>query len=202
METFKQALAFPLYITAIWLLWVLSRQLGPNITALVIFGGLAIVFIYWLGQKSTRFLPATGLIAIIIITVMSWHTSQQEPLRASISTANSSTWETYNEERLASLRDAGKAVFINLTADWCITCLANEKVVFTESTLAAMKAKDITLLKGDWTNYDPQITKLLEKHKRGGVPLYLLFPAEINKAPIILSQILTPNGFSDAINQI
>ena len=202
METFKQALAFPLYITAIWLLWVLSRQLGPNITALVIFGGLAIVFIYWLGQKSTRFLPATGLIAIIVITVMSWYTSRQEPLRASISTANSSTWEAYNEERLASLRDAGTAVFINLTADWCITCLANEQVVFTDSTLAIMRAKNITLLKGDWTNYDPQITKLLEKYKRGGVPLYLLFPAEINKAPIILSQILTPNGFRDAINEI
>jgi thiol:disulfide interchange protein len=202
METFKQALAFPLYITAIWLLWVLSRQLGPNITALIIFGGLAIVFIYWLGQKSKRFFPATGLIAIIIVTVMSWHTSRQEPLLASISTANSLTWEAYNEERLASLRDAGKAVFINLTADWCITCLANEQVVFTDSTLAIMRAKNITLLKGDWTNYDPQITKLLEKYKRGGVPLYLLFPAEINKAPIILSQILTPNGFSDAINEI
>jgi thiol:disulfide interchange protein DsbD len=202
METFKQALAFPLYITAIWLLWVLSRQLGPNITALVIFGGLAIIFIYWLGQKSTRFLPATGAATIAVIAALSLHASQQEPLRASTSTANDSTWETYDEKRLASLRDAGKAVFINLTADWCITCLANEKVVFTESTLAAMKAKDITLLKGDWTNYDPQITKLLEKHKRGGVPLYLLFPAEAGKAPIVLPQILTPSGFNNALNKI
>ena len=202
METFKQALAFPLYITAIWLLWVLSRQLGPNITALVIFGGLAIIFIYWLGQKSTRFLPATGVATIAVIAALSLHASQQEPLRASTSTANNSTWETYNEKRLASLRDSGKAVFINLTADWCITCLANEKVVFTESTLAAMKAKDITLLKGDWTNYDPRITKLLEKHKRGGVPLYLLFPAEVGKAPIVLPQILTPSGFNSALNEI
>ena len=202
METFKQALAFPLYITAIWLLWVLSRQLGPNITALVIFGGLAIIFIYWLGQKSTRFLPATGVATIAVIAALSLHASQQEPLRASTSTANNSTWETYNEKRLASLRDSGKAVFINLTADWCITCLANEKVVFTESTLAAMKAKDITLLKGDWTNYDPRITKLLEKHKRGGVPLYLLFPAEVGKAPIVLPQILTPSGFNSALNKI
>ena len=200
METFKQALAFPLYITAIWLLWVLSRQLGPNITALVIFGGLAIIFIYWLGQKSTRFLPATGAATIAVIAALSLHASQQEPLRAS--TANNSIWEIYDEKRLASLRDAGKAVFINLTADWCITCLANEKVVFTESTLAAMKANDITLLKGDWTNYDPQITKLLEKHKRGGVPLYLLFPAEAGKAPIVLPQILTPSGFNSALKEI
>jgi thiol:disulfide interchange protein len=202
METFKQALAFPLYITAIWLLWVLSRQLGPNIAALVIFGGLAIVFIYWLGQKSTRFLPATSWATIAVIAALSVHTSQQEPMRASTSTTNNSTWEVYDEKRLASLRDAGKAVFINLTADWCITCLANEKLVFTDSTLAAMKAKGITLLKGDWTNYDPQITKLLEKHKRGGVPLYLLFPAEVGKAPIVLPQILTPSGFNSVLNDI
>lgn len=202
METFKQALAFPLYITAVWLLWVLSRQLGPNITALVIFGGLAIVFVHWLGQKLPRFLPITSLTTIALIAVLSFHTSQQEALSISASTANNASWETYDEERLASLREAGKAVFINLTADWCITCLANEKVVFTESTLAAMKAKDITLLKGDWTNYDPQITKLLEKYKRGGVPLYLLFPAEVGKAPLILPQILTPSSFKNALKEI
>jgi thiol:disulfide interchange protein DsbD len=202
METFKQALAFPLYITAVWLLWVLSRQLGPNITALVIFGGLAIVFVHWLGQKLPRFLPITSLTTIALIAVLSFHTSQQEALSISASTANNASWETYDEERLASLREAGKAVFINLTADWCITCLANEKVVFTESTLAAMKAKDITLLKGDWTNYDPQITKLLEKYKRGGVPLYLLFPAEVGKAPSILPQILTPSSFKNALKEI
>lgn len=202
METFKQALAFPLYITAIWLLWVLSRQLGPNTTALVIFGGLAIVFIYWLGQKSVRFIPATGLVTIAVIAALSWHTSQQEPLSASTMTAANSEWEAYDENRLSDLRNEGKAVFINLTADWCITCLANEKVVFTENTLNVMKDKDITLLKGDWTNYDPKITKLLEKHKRGGVPLYLLFPAEVGKDPMILPQILTPSGFNNALNDI
>lgn len=202
METFKQALAFPLYMTAIWLLWVLSRQLGPNTTALIIFGGLGIVFIYWLGQKSVRFIPATGLVTIAVIAALSWHTSQQEPLSAATTTADNSTWEAYDENRLSNLRNEGKAVFINLTADWCITCLANEKVVFTENTLDVMKDKGITLLKGDWTNYDPKITKLLEKHKRGGVPLYLLFPAAVGKEPIILPQILTPNGFSRALNDI
>jgi thiol:disulfide interchange protein DsbD len=202
METFKQALAFPLYITAIWLLWVLSRQLGPNITALVIFGGLAIVFIHWLGQKSTRFLPVTGISAIAVVAALSFHASQQDTVKASTTSADNSRWETYDEQRLASLRDQGRAVFINLTADWCITCLANEKVVFTESTLNTMKTKDITLLKGDWTNYDPKITKLLEKYKRGGVPLYLLFPAEVGKAPIILPQILTPNAFNNALKAI
>lgn len=202
METFKQALAFPLYITAIWLLWVLSRQLGPNTTALVIVGGLAIVFIYWLGQKAARFTPATGLVTIAVIAALSWHTSQQEPVSATTATTANSKWEAYDENRLASLRSEGKAVFINLTADWCITCLANEKVVFTENTIDVMKDKDITLLKGDWTNYDPKITKLLEKHKRGGVPLYLLFPAEVGKAPIVLPQILTPSRFNNALNDI
>ncbi len=201
METFKQALAFPLYITAIWLLWVLSRQLGPNAMALVILGGLGIVFIYWLGQKSSRFSSISSILAIAVVATLSWSSSQQTPVNTQ-NIASDSEWQRYDENNLAELRSKGKAVFINLTADWCITCLANEKVVFTESTLNNMRDKDITLIKGDWTNYDPKITKLLEKHKRGGVPLYLLFPADPKKEPLVLPQILTPNGFSESLNKI
>lgn len=201
METFKQALAFPLYITAIWLLWVLSRQLGSNTMALVILGGLGIVFIYWLGQKSNRFSAITGILTIAVVAALSWNTSQQTPVSTQ-NIANDSKWQPYDEDKLAKMRSKGQAVFINLTADWCITCLANEKVVFTESTLNNMRDKGITLIKGDWTNYDPTITKLLEKHKRGGVPLYLLFPAGSEKKPLVLPQILTPSGFNNALNKI
>jgi thiol:disulfide interchange protein DsbD len=199
METFKQALAFPLYLTAIWLLWVLSRQLGADVAMLIILGGLAIVFIFWLGQRASSIGRITGLLTIALIVFMSWN-SHQQPTAEKIQTA--SEWEPYNEERLRSLRQQGKAVFINMTADWCITCLANEKIVFTETTIEAMKRKDITLIKGDWTNYDPRITLLLEKYGRGGVPLYLLFPANANADAKVLPQILSPSKFKRAIEAI
>jgi len=199
METFKQALAFPLYLTAVWLLWVLSRQLGADAAMLIILGGLAIVFIFWLGQRASSIGRITGLLTIALIIFMSWN-SHQQPTVEKIQTA--SEWEPYDEERLRSLRQQGKAVFINMTADWCITCLANEKLVFTEATIEVMKRKDITLIKGDWTNYDPRITLLLEKYDRGGVPLYLLFPANADADAILLTQILSPSKFKMEIDAI
>ncbi|MEO0443617.1 MAG: protein-disulfide reductase DsbD domain-containing protein, partial [Pseudomonadota bacterium] len=176
MLTFKQAMAFPLYFTAIWLLWVLGRQLGTDAAMIVVYASLLTVFIYWLGQK-WRLLGSFASAAVIAVALAtSWSISQRSPISTTVQAA--SVWEPYDEQRLADLRQQGKAVFINMTADWCITCLANEKVVFTEDRLEEMEAKGIVLVKGDWTNYDPRITRLLEKHKRGGVPLYLLFPAE------------------------
>lgn len=199
METFKQALAFPLYLTAIWLLWVLSRQLGADAAMLIVLGGVGIVFISWLGQKTASAAKISGLIMLALIVLMSWNANQR-PTLEKVQTA--SEWEPYNPERLQSLRAQGKPVFINLTADWCITCLANEKLVFTEDTLDSMIDKDITLIKGDWTNYDPQITALLEKYRRGGVPLYLLFPAKANADAHVLPQILSPSKFKQRIEAI
>jgi len=199
METFKQALAFPLYLTAIWLLWVLSRQLGADAAMLIILGAVGIVFIFWLGQRASSAAKISGLMTLVLIILMSWNINQR-PAQETVQTA--SEWEPYDEGRLLSLREQGKAVFINLTADWCITCLANEKLVFTEATLDAMLEKDITLIKGDWTNYDPRITSLLEKYRRGGVPLYLLFPAKANEDAIVLPQILSPSKFKQQIEAI
>jgi len=99
-------------------------------------------------------------------------------------------WEAYSPERLSQLRAEGKPVFINLTADWCITCLANERVALSSAAFyQALDTNDITYLKGDWTDSDPEITALLNEYQRSGVPLYLLFPKGEGKAQI-LPQIL------------
>ena len=201
MDTFKQALAFPLYLTAIWLLWVLGRQLGINATITVLLGGLLIVFIYWFSYRSKPLSRIAGLLAIIFILFISWYNSQRPPVEKGQQLTHS-LWEPYSEQRLNELRQQGKAVFINMTADWCITCIANEKRVFTESMLEIMKSKQIHLIKGDWTHYDPAITKLLEKYKRGGVPLYVLFPAQIDGEEKLLPQILSPRKFREDIESI
>ena len=91
------------------------------------------------------------------------------------------------------IRDRGKAVFVNVTADWCITCLANEKIALSSVIVTdAFAKRGIHYLKGDWTNSDPVLTRLLWQHGRSGVPLYLFYPPVPGAEPQILPQLLTP----------
>jgi thiol:disulfide interchange protein DsbD len=102
--------------------------------------------------------------------------------------------EPYSAVRLDALRAEGKPVFINLTAAWCLTCLANEKLALgRESVQKHLQTKGIVYLKGDWTNRDPEITSLLQKFERNGVPLYLYFPPGRGSEIVILPQVLTEN---------
>jgi len=198
METLKQALAFPLYITAIWLAWVLGRQVSSDAIALVLIGAIAIVFAAWIHNHQYTLSKTITFAAVLCVALIAWQNNQP---RTHTDVAEG-PWENYDEQRLSDLRQEGQPVFINLTADWCITCLANEKLVLTESTLTQMQTKGIHLIKGDWTNYDPNITRLLESYGRGGVPLYLLFPANSTKNAQVLPQILTPSLFQEKIDNI
>jgi thiol:disulfide interchange protein DsbD len=100
-------------------------------------------------------------------------------------------YEPYSEARLSELRAANRPVFINATADWCITCLVNERVALETETVAnAFKARNVAALKADWTRRDAAIAALLAKYGRQGVPLYLYFAPGAQK-PLILPQLLT-----------
>jgi thiol:disulfide interchange protein DsbD len=110
-------------------------------------------------------------------------------------------WEPYSPEVLARLRSGGKPVLVNLTADWCITCMVNERVALSSDAFyQALENNNITYLKGDWTDSDPEITELLNQYQRSGVPLYLLFPEGPGEAEI-LPQILLAPVVLDALNQ-
>lgn len=110
----------------------------------------------------------------------------------SAATANHDGWQVYSEPRLSQLLQSGSPVFVNLTADWCITCLANEKVVLaTDEIHSAFDRVGMVRLKGDWTNYNPEITTLLGRYQRSGVPLYLMYSGRAGEAPIVLPQILS-----------
>ncbi len=197
MEKLKQFLAFPLYLTAIWLLWVLGRQAGSDAIAVVAIGLVLIYFSLWLCQHSR--LPAALVITaglILVVTLPAVFISQ-EPARQTKQDA----WQAYSPDVLAKARTQGRPVFVNLTADWCITCLANEKLVLgTTATQKLFKDHDIITIKGDWTNYDEQITELLTQHNRSGVPLYLVYPAH-GGAPQLLPQILDSDTLETALSR-
>ena len=201
MDSFKQFLAFPLYITGIWLLWVVGRQTNVDIVAIIILGLVLIAMAIWLtklrqasGQKITSFSFTNVLAALCLmgaLTIPAWSiTKEAEPAQ----------WEPYSQQRLDELRQAQKAVFVNLTADWCITCLANEKIAFTNAFYQSLNDNQVTYLKGDWTNNDPEITKLLNQFQRSGVPLYLMYPSGDSVAEV-LPQILLESTLLKAIER-
>jgi thiol:disulfide interchange protein DsbD len=185
MERFRQFLAFPLFATAIWLLWVVGRQTGVDGIALVLSGCLLIAVALWftgesMAAKSARLLLFAG--ALILLT--------SPGLRSMTTTADQPG--TFSEARVEQLRAQGKPVFVNFTADWCITCLANERWVLSKDEIIdAFQQQGVAYLKANWTNYDPAISATLESWGRSGIPLYLYYPADINGQVRILPQILS-----------
>ena len=196
MDNLKQFFAFPMYLTAIWLLWVVGRQTGLDIVIAICVGLILMVMAIWLWQLAGRNhshsltkVLAAGLF-VAAIAYPSFKLEGNDP----------SKWQDYSPERLAALRQSGEAVFINLSADWCITCLVNERIAMGDAFYKALEDNSITYLKGDWTHKDPQITQLLNQYNRNGVPLYLVFPKGSGPAEI-LPQLLTKTSLIDALER-
>ncbi len=215
METFKQFMAFPLYASALFFLWVLGNQVGVMGMALVL--GVCVLFAFaaWLYQrrfsmgpifKTVNYAVGLGTIAIAIYLMQ---TPFLQTLAPSVANADSTeagpgqNYVAFNSQRVDELRAEGRPVFVNMTAAWCITCLANEQTsLSTDRVQQAMVENDITYMKGDWTNEDPEITAVLEQFNRPSVPLYVLYPGDPAQEPVILPQILTPGILTDAFESI
>jgi thiol:disulfide interchange protein DsbD len=200
MDILRQALAFPMYGAAVWLLWVVSLQAGPTGVLATAAGMLLVAFALWaLGLAQSR--PGTvrrlaaasallaGLGAIAVLTTLATTPAATAAAPSNQPAPDSS--QPFTPARLAELRAAGTPVFLNMTAAWCVTCIVNEQVALAQPAIRAAFAKSgVTYLKGDWTRRDPAITDYLRAMGRDGVPLYVLYPGK-GAAPVVLPQILT-----------
>jgi thiol:disulfide interchange protein len=209
METLKQALAFPLYATVAWLIWVLSFQVSASgllaaLAALVLiaFGAWAFRISQGQGNLAGRVLrgaaavSVAGVIALVVLIDLDRSTAANAQYAASRSSS-----EAFSQQKLDALLASGQPVFVNMTAAWCITCLVNERTALSTGAVREVFAgKRIAYLKGDWTNRNPEITRLLEKFGRSGVPLYVLYRG--GGEPVVLPQILTQALVLDALKQI
>lgn len=195
MVTLKEFMAFPMFATAVWLLWVLGHQTSSDGAALVVVGGLLLTFAIWLHNLGKKpggmqvFVRIVMVLSIIGALAAAWTGSNIKPT-ASQSLTESATWVPYTPQKLAELRAADTPVFIDLTADWCITCKFNERVALTENVEKQAADWGVVLMVGDWTNSNPDISALLKEYKRSGVPLYLMYPADSSQPAEVLPQIL------------
>ncbi|WP_417706166.1 protein-disulfide reductase DsbD family protein [Rheinheimera aquimaris] len=196
MDTLKQWLAYPLYLSAVWLLWVYGRQSGVDAQAMLLIGVVCIAAACWLWGRRQLSLAGNGsvmLAAVLLLLALALPGFAPYQQRNPTDTATADqSWQSWSADTLSELRQQGKPVLVNMTADWCITCLVNERVALSsDSTKAALALYDVTYLKGDWTLRDAAITEYLRLYQRDGVPLYVLYwPGQ---QPEVLPQILTPD---------
>ena len=201
METFKQFMAFPMWASALWLLWVLSGQVDQDTVILVLIGGLLISLALWLLEKNDteiQFIKwLVRLVVLLILSISIWI------LPTSYSEVNQQNQKdiSYSEELLSEYRKNNEIIFLNFTADWCITCKVNERVALnSEKVEALITQKNIKYMEADWTRKNEAIAQKLEEFGRSGVPLYLLYPPK--GEPIILPEILTEDILLDYLNEI
>ncbi len=195
MDVFKQVLAFPMYAAAAWMLWVASQQTGPEGLAVVLGGLLLTGFAAWAyGRRQAsgrgRLLGVSAVAALAGICAVLGGLALAAPASASRSAITDGS-EPFSADRLAALRAAHRAVFVDMSAAWCVTCLVNERVALdTPQVQAAFAKSKVAYLRGDWTRQDAGITAFLRRFGRSGVPLYVFYPADGDAST--LPQILTP----------
>ena len=178
METLKQILAFPMYLSAVWLVWVLAHQRGADAVALVLVAMVLLAAAFWwharggptrrVGHVFTLVLALAGLASLYTVARVA------PPVRAATSDGSS---VAFSPAKLQSLRDMGTPVFVDIGADWCVTCKANEYAVLNTQGFHDLLAQTgAVYMKGDWTDVDPEIGAYLKQFHSPGVPLYVVYP--------------------------
>jgi thiol:disulfide interchange protein DsbD len=202
MDRLRQFLAFPMYASAVWMIWVLTQQTGADGVIYALGGMILIAFAIWLLKLGSGASAATwvrrGLAAIAVLLAFAAALRLEDgPATAASASGgpaagvNFDGWQRFSRERMAQAVAEGKPVFVDFTAAWCITCLVNERVALeTSAVRQAFEQAGVVKLKGDWTNRDPEITSSLKELGRAGVPLYLFWVPGAAQ-PKILPQVLT-----------
>jgi len=205
METLRQVLAFPLYLTVVWLAWVLGRQAGVDAVARLLAGLTLIAAALWLmgrWRASTETGKRATMIAALVLAVVgclfAWPGNKTAE---AVADEVSGPWKRWSPAALASARAEGRAVFVDFTAAWCVTCQVNKLVLESDAVHTRLEKRKVVQLRADWTNQDAQITAALRDLGRIGVPVYAVYAAGSQGAPTLLPELLTKERVLRAIDE-
>ena len=206
LETLKQLLAFPLYATVVWLLWVLGRQAGTDFVALALLFAVVVSLTGWMAGRAQYAGRARGSLVGLVLLVgtigVGGVVIGSQKAAPATAAATPAGWERWSQARVASARDSGRVVFVDFTAAWCLSCQVNERIALhTDAVERAFVGANALLLRADWTSRDAEITAALATFGRSGVPLYVVYPAATSASAELLPAVLTPGIVIDAVTR-
>ncbi len=197
METFRQVLAFPMFLTTLWLLWVLAGQAGTDGVIAVLGGAIVLAFGIWLARKIGQRTLGRVLAGVIILGAFIVPALTTVSFKAEAAAVTPDTW---TPERVTELRAEKKVIFVDFTARWCVTCQVNKGAMHDAAVQKTFADLGVVFLEADWTNKDSVIFDELKRHGAGGVPLYLVYPASGGE-PIKFDGLLTAGMIEQAVRE-
>ena len=205
MDTFKKFMAFPMFGTAVWLLWVLGQQTGIDGAGALLALLVVLALVLWaLGLTGrTRIVLASFSIAAgaLLASAIGPNVIKMAEAATPVAETPGARWQPWSAERVQTALGAGQPVFVDFTAAWCVTCQYNKKTTLASAeVLSAMDAAKVQTFRADWTRRDAAITAELQKLGRSGVPVYVLQAP--GQAPVVFSEILSVTEVKDALGRL
>jgi thiol:disulfide interchange protein len=205
MLRLKTALAFPMFATVVWLTWVLGQQTGIDGAAALLVVLVLAALAAWLWSLRPVQGRSRGVLAVCAVGVLiagcGWALPFWRDAPTASAVAASARWQPWSAERVTTLNAEGRAVFVDFTAAWCVTCQLNKRTTLAdEGLLAELEVRRVALLRADWTARDPAIAAELARLQRSGVPTYVLYRGQA--APLVLSEILSVDEVRSALSSL
>ena len=205
MQTFRELLAFPLYLSAAWLVWVFSMQAGGDAVMIALTGAVLVTFALWLWAKTRsivwRIVAILAVLAAFALLPLAGSMQKQ-----AVQTSDAADWHPYTAADFATREQGNDPIFVDMSAAWCITCKVNENAVLhTPGIMKLFHQHHVFAIVGDWTNSNPEITDYLKHFGRSGVPLYIFYGARgangQRPEPVVLPQLLTAGIVEGVVGQ-
>ncbi len=202
MEVFRRLMAFPMFATVAWLVWVLGQQSGIDGAGALLALLVALAAVAWALSLRGRTRAVLATLSVLLLAglaaALGPHVTRPLPEGGPAQAAAGERWQPWSAQRVAELTAAGRPVFVDFTAAWCVTCQVNKKTTLSDpGVLAALEARNVALLRADWTRQDPAITAALRALGRSGVPVYVLHAP--GRAPVVLGELLSREAVKAAV---